>query len=144
MLCHKTADYRFENGEIAAGFAAERIIKVRRKVMNKLNIMNIWTEFCEKADHSMKDDFNETPYPDMEKIADYLSNAETVGISLKIFEDVFTGKTIGPAKYKEDDDYFWNSSLPYYIKKYNLRLPGEIERRILLKLSREKHDSQFM
>jgi hypothetical protein len=99
--------------------------------MDKIDIMDTWNEFYEGADHSMKDDFCEFPYPNMEKIVEYLLNGKTTGISLKVFVDVFTGGTIGPAKYKEDSGYMWDTSLPYYVKTYNLRLPKDFEDKIL-------------
>lgn len=109
--------------------------------MSKIYIMESWAEFNEKADKSMKNDFCSAPYPDMQQIVNYLKNSNIAGIAFKTYKDVFTGETIGPAKIYSDDELLWNSSLPYYIQKYNLRLPEDIEKKILSKISHKNAEN---
>jgi len=78
---------------------------------------------------SMKDFFQTEPYEGMEQIIKYLEDEGEVTFSVaEIPIDAFTGEFIKQAEYgKTDGEYCWMSTLPYYVKKYNLRLCESFE-----------------
>lgn len=81
---------------------------------------------------SMKTDFAPSAYEGQKQIADYLRNGHVHMVTASQAYDVFTGERIGIERYFMDDGVFsWSSSLPYYVEKYNLRLPAEFERHVL-------------
>lgn len=79
---------------------------------------------------SMKNYFEEQPYEGMEQIIDYLNNAGEITFSVaEVPTDAFTGEFIKQEEYgKSDGEYCWMSTLPYYVKKYNLRLSAAFEK----------------
>lgn len=53
-------------------------------------------------------------------------------ISMQTPKDVITGESIKmECLGMNDGEYTWFNILAYYVKKYNLRLPEEFERKIL-------------
>jgi len=98
----------------------------------RLNIMAIWKEFNPLAEKSMKDDFSPTPSPFSDKIISYLNNGELALASSSSAIDVFSGERINQTNcILTDGEYSWSNSLGYYIQKYNLQIPKELEDKIL-------------
>lgn len=81
---------------------------------------------------SMRESFEAAPYEGQEKIASYLDNGVQTYVKISRGKDVFTGEWI-PGAYigMTDGEYSWNSGLPYYVRKYNLRLPEAFEKKVL-------------
>jgi len=81
---------------------------------------------------SMKDYFAKEPYQGMEKIAKYLESGKPTFAQAHIPRDFFTGEIIPiESTGKTDGEYSWMSVLPYYVRKYNLKLPKEFENKVL-------------
>lgn len=98
----------------------------------RLNIMAVWKEFNPSAEKSMKDDFSLAPSPYCSKIIDYLNLGELKLASSASAMDVFTGERINQTNcILTDGEYSWSNSLNYYIQKYNLQIPKELENKII-------------
>ena len=55
---------------------------------------------------------------------------------------MFTGELIAVRlEVLTDGAYSWDTALPYYVKKYNLRLPGEFEDKVLAEYP-DRHTGQ--
>ena len=96
-------------------------------------IINMYDEFGPNMGlPHMSDFFEAKPYEGMDKIIDYLNSGRPTFASTKIAKDVYTGDRI-PVEYcgMTDGVYSWMSVLPYYVKKYNLRLAKEFENHVL-------------
>lgn len=98
-----------------------------------------YREFCANDPNvpPLTDFFEEKPYETQEIILNYLeSNGRLAVPSTTLPYDPITKKTIN-AKYGYsllyDGLYYWVSTLPYLVKKYNLRLPKEFEDYVLAK-----------
>lgn len=86
-----------------------------------------------KGFDSMKDYLSSEPYPGQAQIIRYLRNGTPDIISMKSHKDIFTGKIVTPSMISRNDGvYSWWDVLAYYASKYNLRLPGDFEKHILL------------
>lgn len=79
---------------------------------------------------SMIDFFEKEPYKEKEKVIQYLNKGRKTYAACSRAYDKFTGEQI-PGEYcgMTDGEYSWNSSLSYYVDKYNLRLPKEFEKK---------------
>ncbi len=98
----------------------------------KINVMALWKEFNPLAEKSMKDDFREVPSPYCDKIITYLDAGELVLASPSSDTDLFSGERINTSRcILTDGEYSWSNSLSYYILKYNLQIPKELEDKIL-------------
>jgi hypothetical protein len=83
---------------------------------------------------SMRDSFAAQPYPEQTRVAAYLRNGTSFMASVALPRDVITGKRFpGETLVMHDGKYCWSTDLVYYVEKYNLRLPVEIEQHILKK-----------
>ena len=97
----------------------------------RTNVMAKWKEFNPISDRSMRDDFSERSSPFTKEIVDYLDNGELVIASPSIAVDVFSGEKIGRTNcILTDGEFSWSSSLSYYVEKYNLQIPKELENKI--------------
>ncbi len=96
------------------------------------NLAALWLEFGAPTDHSLKQDIEDHSYPGQEKIAQYLEGGKVKLMSAGTGKDLFTGETIAANYYiATDGEYSWPSTLSYYVRSYNLRLPKEFEQKIL-------------
>lgn len=87
----------------------------------------------------MKDSMQDTKYERMDDIISYLENAKDTMASFRLPKDVFTGESIKVTPLlKNDGVYVWWSTLTYYISKYNLRLPKDVENHILKRVESKK------
>ena len=72
------------------------------------------------------------PYQGQERIAKYLDEGELMLASPMFGYDAITGeKIVSPRMILTDGEYSWENTLPHYVRKYNVRLPREFERKIL-------------
>lgn len=97
-----------------------------------------WKEFGQADAPSIKILFATNPYPNQEVIAKYLENGEVSIVAASYEKDAFTGEIIYPARSRRimsDDEFSWDGSLPYYVRKYNLRLPIAIEEKLLNRIT---------
>ena len=87
-------------------------------------------EFGSKDAPSLKNLFNEEPYPEKNTVILYLKSGKVLGGALRYDKDAFTKCFIEqrhtPCIFT-DGEYSWSSELPYYVEKYNVRLPKEFE-----------------
>lgn len=93
-----------------------------------------WKEFGVDNAPSIKSLFSKNPYPNQNEIANYLENGETTLVATSYEQDLVTGEKIHPLRtkcIKTNDGFSWDGSLPYYVRKYNLRLPIAFEEKIL-------------
>lgn len=81
----------------------------------------------------MKTYMMERPYEGQEQIVRFLRTGKVFAVAPgRNPRDVFTGERIAvEPEIKMHGDYAWSSALPYYVSKYNVRLPEHIERMIL-------------
>ncbi len=96
-----------------------------------------WKEFGQSEAPSIKILFATDPYPNQEVIANYLDNGKVSIVAASYEKDAFTGEIIQPARSSRimsDDEFSWEGSLSYYVRKYNLRLPIAIEEKLLNKI----------
>ena len=85
-----------------------------------------------KGYESMRNHFENGPYPNKEKIIQYLLNGKVDMVSISVPVDCFTKEKIpGDKLGMNDGKYTWWSTLAYYVEKYNLRLPRAFEEHIL-------------
>lgn len=81
---------------------------------------------------SIKDSFSTEPFPGKNAIVSYLQRGRKTYASTGIPVDVISGEAIsGEECGMTDGEYSWLSTLPYYVEKYNLRLPKEFEEKVL-------------
>ena len=81
---------------------------------------------------SMKDSFMDKPYKGQEQVAAYLEKGKKTYAKVELPTDKFTGERIFVESCgMTDGEYTWLSVIPYYVRKYNLRLPKEFEEKVL-------------
>ena len=84
-----------------------------------------------EAEHIRKHMQSE-PYPGQVRVAKYLEKGSVELAASSCGYDVFTGEIIAPTRMiLTDGEYSWENTLSYYVRKYNVRLPREFERKIL-------------
>lgn len=85
---------------------------------------------------SMKDSMNPTPYEGEDKIIEYLLNGSQSDLATGgNARDIFDGEIIKPRRrFLTDGEYIWSNIMAFYVRKYHLRLPKEIENHILSKV----------
>ena len=110
---------------------------MRRKAGGKRNIMISLIHYDEFGSGmcfpSIKDFFQPKKYEEQDKIIEYLKNGKCTMASPGRAIDVFTGEVIDMnVMYMNDGKYSWTSVLIYYVEKYNLRLPLEFEKHVLI------------
>lgn len=81
---------------------------------------------------SMKVFLQDAPYEHQSAIVDYLNSGHIHMVTASRFTDVFTGERVNrELVYIDDGVYSWSSKLPYYVAKYNLRLPADFEAHVV-------------
>lgn len=81
---------------------------------------------------SIKESFSAEPYPEKNAIISYLRHGKKTYASTRVPMDVISNDVIPGEEYGvTDGEYSWLSTLPYYVEKYNLRLPKEFEKKVL-------------
>lgn len=94
-----------------------------------------YEEFCPNCGYpSLKEKLQYEPYQYKADILKYLQSGHIHMVTASRIIDVFTGeKTNIELVFMNDGKYSWTSKIPYYVEKYNLRLPKEFEKHILNK-----------
>lgn len=84
----------------------------------------------------MRDHISDIPYSTKPYILEHLkSGTGHIATAARIY-DCYTGEPVqgyGFLIHMNDGEYFWTNKLIYYIDRYNLRLPADIEENILKK-----------
>lgn len=110
--------------------------------MWKKMISLYWKEFNPTAEKSIKEDFQNVASPNKIKIIEYLNSGTVVLAATSTENDIFTGEIIAPTRcILTDGEFSWPNSLGYYVDKYNLQVPKELEDKILNLLTREQHNT---
>ena len=80
----------------------------------------------------MKNSMNDKKYPSQDLIVSYLKRGKMVMAAAGVSKpDVFTGDAINVENgIQSDDMYAWSTDLPYYVEKYNVKLPDDFEQHI--------------
>lgn len=106
--------------------------------MRDLVFLCSFTEYGSDNGVSMRDRFQEKPYPGQDKIVSYLRhNGTATAAQAGPSRDRFTGERIPGERgivFFDDGEYTWLSDLAYHVEKYNLRLPKEFEEHVLNKM----------
>ena len=101
------------------------------EIVFKLDLLN-WREFGVASAPSIRSMFEDRPYSGIEKIVRYLEKGHAHLVAAGVGIDALTGKQVMSFyELRDDGDYAWSSMLPYYVKKYNMRLPKEFEEKVL-------------
>lgn len=99
--------------------------------MRNYSLLN-WKEFGNDAAPSIRSVFQTAPYEGMDKIIEYLKSGKVGLIAIEKPRDAITGDLLGGSHaILSDGEYSWDSVLPYYVQKYNMRLPEEFENKVL-------------
>lgn len=81
---------------------------------------------------SIKDHIQKEPYKSKAAILKYLQSGKVHMVTASKVIDIFSGATTNiELTHMNDGKYSWNSRIPYYVDKYNLRLPQDFENHIL-------------
>ncbi len=81
---------------------------------------------------SMRNSFCKEPYKGMDKIIEYLKNGSITYVTATKNVDIFTNEVLpGFRSGMTDGKYTWNSVLPYYVQKYNLKLNDDFIQHVL-------------
>jgi hypothetical protein len=80
----------------------------------------------------LKDSISKEAYPNKREILRFLKNGEVDIARASKAKDIFSGEII-PAEVlvMHDGNFYWSTTLAYYVEKYNLRLPKDFENHIL-------------
>lgn len=99
--------------------------------MIKLDLLN-YKEFGAGDAPSIRGSFEPKPYPGMERIIRYLEGGKPHLFSPQFGVDAISGERVADSyMICGDGEYSWSSMLPYYVRKYNMRLPAEFEAKVL-------------
>lgn len=95
------------------------------------NLMMLWNEFSGMDVPSIRSSFEEATYFGQDDIIRYLENGKVKLPSAGVGVDLITGDVVSVQHaIMTDGEYTWDSMFPYYVKKYNLRLPKEFEEKV--------------
>ncbi|MCR5649727.1 MAG: hypothetical protein K6F86_00925 [Lachnospiraceae bacterium] len=134
------SDYALVTEENLKKIMSEEEIEKGLKECNTYDEVPDLIEFGAMNAPSISALFVSEKYEHQQEIIDYLENGRIVLAAPGLEIDEFTGETIMPRHTKTiltDGVYSWSGSLPYYVEKYNVRLPLEIEDWILSQYSKE-------
>ena len=96
------------------------------------NILLDYLEFGSDNAPSIKDYFEKNPYKGQKAIAEYLRRGHAKLSAPGCSYAVISGAMISASlDILTDGEYSWDSSLAYYVDKYNMRLPEEFEEKVL-------------
>ena len=91
---------------------------------------------------TMKDNFEEHPYPGQGKIIYFLMHGISSLVGMCSVYDIFTGERIRMSQeLLFYGNFEWWGYLVHYVKKYNLRLPSEFEEYILKTSSKAVYEN---
>ena len=101
--------------------------------MDKYGLLQFKEFGCENGP-SIKSFFAENKYEHQEEIAKYLDNSKIVSMAPEYDKDIISGELIKPLQSKAirtNGVFSWDSSLSFYVRKYNFKLPSVYEEFIL-------------
>lgn len=82
---------------------------------------------------SIKDYLQKEPYESKETILKYLHNGNIHMVTASRIVDLISGETTNiELVFMDDGKYSWSSAIPYYVDKYNLKLPKAFEEHVLM------------
>lgn len=83
---------------------------------------------------SLKDHTQSEPYKSKADVLKHLQNGNVHMVTASRIVDALSGETTNiELVFMNDGKYSWSSKIPYYVDKYNLRLPKDFEDHILAK-----------
>ena len=94
-------------------------------------------ELSPKRDHPKMDEYiDKLPYTHKQTVINFLLNGGQIQlVQLSRLKDIFTGDIIPyEVMVMSDGDYYWPNYLAWYVEKYNLRMPEDFEKYILVKM----------
>lgn len=81
---------------------------------------------------SIKEYMQAEPYKSKAAVLKHLRGGNVHMVTASKVVDVLSGETTNiELVYMDDGKFSWSSKIPYYVDKYNLRLPQEFENHIL-------------
>ena len=81
---------------------------------------------------SINEHLQDEPYESKAAVLEYLRSGSVHMVTASRIVDIFTNEKVGSELvYMDDGEYSWSSKIPYYVDKYNLRLPKEFENHVL-------------
>lgn len=81
---------------------------------------------------SIKDHLQKEPYKSKDAILKHLRGGSVHMVTASRIVDVLSGEATNiELVFMDDGKYSWSSTIPYYVDKYNLRLPKDFEDHIL-------------
>lgn len=83
---------------------------------------------------SIKDYMHREPYKSKETVLKYLRGGNVHMVTASKIVDAISGEATNiELVFMNDGKFSWSSKIPYYVDKYNLRLPEEFESHIMNK-----------
>ena len=83
---------------------------------------------------SMRKHMTKEPYESKAAVLQHLRNGDVHMATASKVVDALSGETTNvELVFMDDGKYSWSSKIPYYVEKYNLRLPQDFENHILKK-----------
>ena len=118
------------SGRQVSGKSSSRLNK---KGMRMNNVLLCYEELSPGNGYpSMRECFSDVSYKGQNNIVAYLEKGKVTLTSPCFDRDIYTGEIIpGTLCLMTDGEYVWSSTLMYYVKKYNLRLDPEFEKKVL-------------
>lgn len=81
---------------------------------------------------SIKDHLQKEPHKSKDTILKHLRGGSVHMVTASRVVDILSGETTNvELVFMNDGKYSWSSKIPYYVEKYNLRLPKDFEDHIL-------------
>ncbi len=81
---------------------------------------------------SIKEHLHNEPYKSKDAILKHLRGGNVHMVTASRVVDAISGETTNiELVFMDDGKYSWSSTIPYYVDKYNLRLPKDFEDHIL-------------
>lgn len=81
---------------------------------------------------SIKEHMQEEPYKSKTAVLKHLRSGNVHMVTASKIVDVLSGEATNiELVFMDDGKFSWSSKIPYYVDKYNLRLPKEFENHIL-------------
>lgn len=78
-------------------------------------------EYGGNQNQSIKEYFNDKPYPEKEAVLKFLKTAGTPKCSCGIVKDVIDGSLHGTSQLFRHGEYSWITDITYHVEKYNFR-----------------------
>lgn len=81
---------------------------------------------------SLREHMQNKPYESKTAVLKHLRNGNVHMATASKIVDAISGETTNEELvFMNDGEYSWSSKIPYYVEKYNLRLPEDFERHVM-------------